>query len=175
MRATCRGARSGRISIATLPCVVSRIIVFSVLVICRSFVAMLLFDGGFLDVVQIGKVLLEISVPLLLDSALLRSPTRRSPFAVAAEQRIHHVHPGDDLAKRREALTVEPGVVGEIDEDLAGTRIRAGSCKRDVSAFVALLHGIIVDGRSPPRSGNLRVAVDAELYHEAADPAEEAG
>jgi hypothetical protein len=49
--------------------------VFSVLVICRSFIAILLFDGGFLDVVQIGKFLLEISVPLLLDSALLRSPT----------------------------------------------------------------------------------------------------
>src|SRR5712692_9377311 len=111
----------------------------------RSF-----FDGRLLDVIQIRKVLLHVSVPFALNAALLRAPTRRSALAVTAKQRVHDVHPRSDLTERRKSLTVESGIVGEIDEHLAGAGVGAGSCKRDVSAFVALLDWIILDGRGAP-------------------------
>src|SRR5436189_5323703 len=165
MRATCWGARSGRMAIATLPCVVSRTSVSSVCVIdCALF-----FDGGLFDVIEIGKVFLEVGVPFALNAALLRPATGWSAFAIAAVQRVHHIHSGSDLAERRKPLTIQARIVGKVDEHLAGAGIRARGRKGDVTTLVALPHGIVLDGRAAPRGRYSGVGIDPELHHEAAD------
>ena len=50
-----------------------------------------------------------------------------------------------DLGERREALLVEIVVVAEVDEDLAGARVRPPHRKGDRAPRVRLLHWVVLD------------------------------
>src|SRR5262249_26116110 len=128
----------------------------------RTLAKPLFFDGGLLHVIQIRKVLLQVSVPFPLNPPLLRPATRGSTLAIPAVKRVDDIHPGGDLAEGRKPLAIEPRVVGEVDEHLAGAGIGTGGCKCDEAAFVALSHRVILDGRIAPWRRHSRIAVDAE-------------
>src|SRR6202140_2121019 len=130
-------------------------------------------DGRFLDVVEIGERAGQISVALALDAILRRSAPARSAFAVFGIEAIDDIHARYDLAERRKALPVQRAVVGEIDEHLRGAGVGTRRGKGDIAAPVALLHRIVLDARLAPHRRELRIAVDAELHHEARDDAEE--
>jgi hypothetical protein len=55
----------------------------------------------------------------------------------------------DDPADRREAEGVESGIVGQIDEELRRTGIRAGGGERHHAVQVRLADGIVRDGWLP--------------------------
>ena len=99
---------------------------------------------------------------------------RGAPSPYSAWSLSDHLHAGNHAAERREALIVETAtVVAEIDEHLAGARVGASHRVGDVAALVALPHWIVLDLRGTPRCRDLRIAVDAELHHEAGDHPEE--
>src|SRR5262245_49075181 len=176
MRATWLGARSGRIATVTRPLVVSMMSVssgFAMLAILRAGLA-LFRDRRRLDEIELGEALLEIGVALALNAPLVGSVPVRRALAVAAIERVHHLHAGHDLAERRKALAVEPGIVAEIDEHLGRARIWSGGGEGDRAALIALLYRIVLDVGVAPGAGDVGIAVDAKLHHETVDHAEEA-
>src|SRR5215510_3798051 len=86
------------------------------LVLCRTFISppMSQDDSSRLDVIQVGKILVEIGVAFLLDAFLIRPHTAGRAFAVIGVQLIDHFHSGHDFAERREALRIQSGVVAVI-------------------------------------------------------------
>src|SRR5579885_2750162 len=119
MRATWPGARSGRISITTLPLVVSRVSVSSGLAIRNS----LRDDRRLLHVIHAREALGEIGIAFCLKAALVGAAPARRTLAVFSINGIHHVHAGHDLAEGGKAHAVELTVIGEVDEHLRGARI----------------------------------------------------
>src|SRR5262245_9897486 len=146
---------------------------FAMLAILRAGLA-LFRDRRRLDEIELGKVLFEIGVALTLNAPLVGSVPVRGALAIAAIERVHHLHAGDDLAEGRKALAVEPGIVAEIDEHLRRARIWSGGGEGDRSALIALFYGIILDVGIAPGAGGDGIAVDAELHHEALDHADDA-
>src|SRR5581483_9626410 len=144
MRATWPGARSGRISITTLPLVVSRIMVSSGFAIASSFRLPVMnadrlarplgLEGGFLDVVETRKFARQILVAFGLDAPLIGTAAARCTLAVFGIKGIHDVHAGDDATERRKTHAVERGVVTEVDEHLAGAGVGTGHGVGDVAA-----------------------------------------
>src|SRR4029079_15534583 len=122
----------------------------------------------------LAEVALKVGIALRLKTGLVGTAAARRALAVFGVELVHHVHAGDDPAERREALTVERGVVAEVDEHLAGAGVRPGHRIGDKAAPVALFHRVSLDTRLPPRRRYLRIAADAELHHEARDHAKEA-
>src|SRR3990172_6379693 len=94
-------------------------------------------------------------------------------LAIPAEERIGNVHARDDFSKGRKALAIEPGIVAEIDEHLGRARIGTPGGEGDHAASVTLLYGVVLDIGVAPHRRDLRVAVDAELRHEAVEHPEE--
>src|SRR4029077_16828135 len=177
MRATWPGARSGRISIVTLPLVVSNVSVSSGLAIVLPFTnrsCASALDGGFLHKIHSRKFFREIGVAFVLKAALVRAAAARRAFAILGVERIDDIHTGHDAPERREAHAVEIAVVGKIDEHLAGARARSGRCKRDHAALVALGDRVIGNLRGAPARHDCGIAIDAELHHETRHDAEEA-
>src|SRR5579859_4142848 len=76
----------------------------------------LLRNGSLLDVVELGEIAGQIGVALLLDALLIGPVAARRAFAVAAVERIDHVHARHHAAERRKSHAVERAVVGEVDE-----------------------------------------------------------
>src|SRR5262245_7745584 len=146
---------------------------FAMLAILRAGLA-LLRDRRRLDEVELGEALFEIGVALTLNAALIGSVPVRGALAVAAIERVHHLHAGHDLAEGRKALAVEPGIVAEIDEYLRRARVGPGGGEGDRAALIAVLYRIVLDVGVTPDGGDVGIAVDAELHHEALDHAEEA-
>src|SRR5262245_64195462 len=107
-----------------------------------------------LDEIELVKVLFEIGVALTLNAPLVGSVPVRGALAIAAIERVHHLHAGDDLAEGRKALAVETGIVAEIDEYLGRARIWSGGGESDRAALVALLHGIVLDVGVAPGAGD---------------------
>src|SRR5690242_4865461 len=136
MRATCPGASSGRISITTLPWVVSRVSVSSGLAILLSILYAsataieLAFDRGFLDVIEARKILRQIGVAFVLEPALVWTAAAWGALAVFRVDRVNDIHAGRHAAERREARLIELGIVVEVDEHLAGARVGPGHGKR---------------------------------------------
>src|SRR5262245_50208263 len=124
MRATCPGARSGRIRMVTLPWLVCSMRVFSgsLMVVCPFTPVLdggvLSLNGGGFDEIEAWELGVQIGVALRLDAALVGTLAARGALAVAVVELVHHVHPGHDLAEGREALAVEAGIVAEVDEHL---------------------------------------------------------
>src|SRR5580700_11914118 len=135
----------------------------------------LFYDGRFFDVVHFSKLSGQISVAFALDAVLRRAAAARSALAVIGIEAIDDIHARYDLAERCKALSVQRGVVGEIDEHLGGAGVGTGRGKGDVAAPVALLHRIVLDARLAPHRREFWIAIDAELHHEARDDAEEPG
>src|SRR5262249_10268068 len=104
MRATCFGARSGRISMTTLPLVVSSTSVSSGLAMTLSFQ-------------KIGRRLFRVGGDLHLDHAV-GIGDRAVVGGRALLDLVDHVHAGDDLADHG-VLAVEARVLTEHDEELA--------------------------------------------------------
>src|SRR5205085_7379384 len=78
--------------------------------------------------------------------------------------------------ERREALSVEEGVVFEVDEYLRAARIRLSRIReRHVAPLVTLLHGVVGERRASPRGGDGWIGVHAELHHEIRHDAKEPG
>src|SRR5687767_1593682 len=145
MRATWPGARSGRISMTTLPFEVSRIIVSSGFAISSAFRCSLqrvplLFDRRLLDEIHPWIVLLQIGIAFHLQPALVGAATARRALAVLGVELVDHLHALDHLAERRETLAIETGVVSEIDEHLTGAGVRSRHRVGDEAALVALRH-----------------------------------
>src|SRR4029450_12073326 len=126
---------------------------FAMLALPRPGVA-LFRDRRRLDEIELGEALFEIGVALALNAALVGSVPVRGAFAVAAIERVHHLHAGHDLAEGREALAIEQGVVGEIDEHLGRARVRSGGGEGDRAALIALLYGIVLDVGVAPGAGD---------------------
>src|SRR5262249_55070622 len=130
MRATCPGARSGRISITTLPLVVSSVSVSSGFTITLSLLdktSCSALDRCLLYVVEARKIFRQIGVAFVLDAALVGAAAARRTFAVFGIDRVNDIHAGHDAAERRKTHFVELRVVGEIDEHLARPCVRPGS------------------------------------------------
>src|SRR5204862_4501759 len=100
---------------------------------------LLLLDRSLLHIIEIREVLGEIGVAFALDFSLVGAAAIGSAFAIAAIERVDDVHPRRDLAGRRKARFIQAGIVREIDEHLAGARIRAGGREDDEASLVALL------------------------------------
>src|SRR6185312_1661812 len=129
-------------------------------------------NGGRLDIVEVGKVLFQVGVSLLLNPALIGPATAGSAFAVLAVDLVHNIHSLDHLAKGREAHPIKAVVVAVIDEQLRGPRVGPGGRKRDRPARVAGLDWVVGNPSLAPGGGDLRIAVDAKLDHEPGDHAE---
>src|SRR6185312_1201934 len=83
-------------------------------------------------------------------------------------------HARDDLAEGREAHRIEPAVVSVVDEDLGRAHVRTGGGEGDGAFGVRVLRRrIVLEGGGAPDAVDRRIAVDAELHHEALDDAEE--
>src|SRR5574340_53600 len=110
MRATWLGARSGRISITTLPLVVSSVSVSSGFAIVLVPFALAL-DGRLLHVVQPREARGEVSVTFRLQVHLVGSAPARRALAVTGVELIDDLHAADHLAERGKAHAVEVGIV----------------------------------------------------------------
>src|SRR4029079_3966797 len=99
MRATCPGARSGRISITTLPLVVSSVSVSSGFAISlpltihdrqtRSAV-----DGCLLTGIHARHIISQIGIAFVLDAALVGTAAVRRALAIFGVKRLNDVHSG---------------------------------------------------------------------------------
>src|ERR1700722_13315882 len=96
----------------------------------------------------------------------------RRPFAVAAVKRFHHGHAERDLAKRREALTIEAVIVLVVDENLGRACVGTAGREGDEALLVALGDRVVLDVRVLPLRLNQRGSVDSKLNHGARDDAE---
>src|SRR6476646_3789457 len=106
MRATCPGARSGRISIVTLPLVVSSVSVSSGLAIVLPFTnrsCASALDGGFLHKIHPRKFFREVGIAIALEAALIWTATTRRAFAVSGIERVDDIHTRHDAPERCEA------------------------------------------------------------------------
>src|ERR1700686_2470148 len=121
---------------------------------------------GGLDVIELGEVLVQVGLALLLNFALVGPTTAGCTFAVAGVQGIHDVHSFGDLAKRGKAHAVQARVVGQIDEQLSGAGVRAGSGEGEEVFFIALSHWVVLDGGLLPDRVQSRICTDSKLRDE---------
>src|SRR5262249_47460038 len=133
----------------------------------------LLFDGRLFDEVEPAEIPIKIRVAFHLDAALVGATTTRRALAVFGVELIDHVHSGADASERRKSTAVKIGVVGKVDEHLAGARVRPGHRVGDIAALVALLDRIVWDACLAPWRRYFWIAIDAELHHEAGYHTEE--
>src|SRR3954468_21879540 len=103
----------------------------------------LLLEGRLLHIVEIAEIASQVGIALALDAALVGTAAVGGALAVAAVELVDDVHAGGDLTERRKAHLVEPAVVGEVDEDLRGARVRPRGREGDEAALVALLDRIV--------------------------------
>ena len=131
-------------------------------------------DGRGLDIIEVREIFFQVGVAFHLNATLIRSMTAElRRVAIPAVNFVHHVHSFGHFAERRETLPIETGVVAEVDEQLRGARVWTGGGKSDGAARVAALDGVVWYRRFAPLRGDVRVAVDAELAHEAGNHTEE--
>src|SRR5262245_33979782 len=126
-------------------------------------------NAGGLDVVEVGEILLQISVAIRLNAALIWASPARSPLAVFAIDLVHDIHSLADLAEGRKTRVVEAAVVAKINEQLRRTRVGAGGGEGDGPALVARFHWVIGNLRFAPGRRDFRITVNAELAHETGD------
>src|SRR5262249_9621046 len=94
----------------------------------------LLGDRRCLDVIELGKFLVEVRVALRRDLALIRF------LRVLGVDTLGYVHALGDFSERRKTLSVEEIVVLVVDEELRAARIRrARPRKGDIALFISLL------------------------------------
>src|SRR5436190_6305048 len=128
-------------------------------------------DGGRFDIIEIREILFKVSVAFLLNPALVGPPSAGESFSILAINLVHNIHALRHFAEGREAHAIEAAVVTVADEELRGPRVRTGGGEADSTARIAGLDRVVGDPRVVPRRGDLRIAVDAELAHEAGDHA----
>ena len=78
-------------------------------------------------------------------------------------------------ALRREALAVEHAVVGVVYEELRGARVRPARREAHRAARVALGHGVVSDGATPPLGRDSGIGRQPKLDHERRHHAEKPG
>ena len=122
-----------------------------------------------LNTIDIREVFVEIGLPFVGNRALVRA------FAIAAIELLDDVHAGSHLAKWRKALAVVSGIIPQIDEELGGASVRAGSGKGKRAGTIALGNRIVLDIGALPGPVDGRVGAEAELDDEAGNDAEEGG
>jgi hypothetical protein len=83
--------------------------------------------------------------------------------------------PSPSTTPKEEALRVEEAIVSEIDEELRGAGVGAGSGEDDGAALVAFAVGIILNGGLFPGGGNRGIGADTKLRDEIGKHAEEMG
>ena len=110
-------------------------------------------------------MLLQVGIALLEERRLLAgADAATSRFAVFPIQRIDDLQSFGDATERHERfLVMGRAVVGQIDEHLRGAPVRHGKRKRDGTADVRLLEGIIWNGPGAPRLRHCGLPIDAEL------------
>ena len=140
-----------------------------------SRLRLLFDDGGFIDGVELREALVEISVAVAANAALIGTVAVRSAFAVAGVELLDDVHALSHLAERREAHAVEAGVVTEVDEELSGAGVGAGGGEGDGAFEIALDHLVVLDVVGGDGDGGVGVGCEAELNDEAGQDAEELG
>ncbi len=125
-------------------------------------------DGRGQDPIEQREVGVEVRVALAHDASLTAAPhAAAGALVVRGIQGIDDVHPVDDAAERREALLVEPLVVGQVDEHLrrTGARLRKHrECHH--AAPVGAPHRIVGDRAGVPDAVDGRIARQAELGDE---------
>src|SRR4029079_6214136 len=116
-------------------------------------------DRSLRHVVELWKLLLEVRISLRLNASLVWS------LAVLGVDLVDGLHARYDDAERSETIPVQTPVVAEIDEYLRLPRVgRVGLGKGHVTAFVALLHRIVGNGRFSPGRLDRRVRGETELH-----------
>ena len=127
------------------------------------------------DVVQFGKLVVEIGIPLCLNQALIGASSGGSTFAVGGiELRLRQFHALHDFSKGSKALTVQKGIVFGVEKDLSGSGIRTGRGKDDGAFGVGDLDGVIWEGFGTPLTLDGWITIDSELSDKAWQNAEEA-
>src|SRR5262249_476293 len=112
-------------------------------------------------------------IALGLNTALVWTAAGRCSLAIRRVDLVDDIHSFGDSPEGREPLGIKAGVVSEVDEYLSRARVRSGGCECDIAALVAFFHLIVGNSRRLPHRGNARIAVNAELHHEAGDYPEE--
>ena len=120
------------------------------------------------NVGQFGKAL-QVLVALLLQQSLIGSLSRRSSIAIAGIKPIDMFHAVHDVSNGGKALGVQKGIAVRIgiDVDLRGSRVGPGRGKRDGTALVADLDGIVGNGGGPPLGLNIRPRGNPKLSDKA--------
>mmetsp|Transcript_5430 Transcript_5430/g.19861 ORF Transcript_5430/g.19861 Transcript_5430/m.19861 type:complete len:311 (-) Transcript_5430:14-946(-) len=124
--------------------------------------------GCAIDVRQPREFGLQVRIAVRLDLALV------GMLAVPVVYSVHSVHALHDAADGSEAHAVKVPIVAEVDEELARARVRPGGREHQRSPLVAMLHGIVFDGGTPPLGRYAGVARDAKLCYKVGNHAEEA-
>mmetsp|Transcript_57369 Transcript_57369/g.117446 ORF Transcript_57369/g.117446 Transcript_57369/m.117446 type:complete len:266 (-) Transcript_57369:2-799(-) len=136
----------------------------------------LLLDDGHrlrLDVGHVRERVLQVELVALVDDLVLVGLL--AVLRVDLPQKHVKVSLGSQLAKRREALVVEEGVVGQVDETLSGAGVWPRGSEGDAPLAVGLLRGIIGDVRATlVHLVDLGGALQSPLDNEVVGIAEEA-
>src|ERR1044071_1112347 len=115
--------------------------------------------------IEFGELPIEIVIAALEDRALFAGThPSSSVFPVAGIDLIYDVHSRDYLADRSETFAIKPGVVDQIDIDLARSSVGTGHRKSDVASQIARLYRIISYGLISPHRCDGRIARDPELH-----------
>ena len=88
-------------------------------------------------------------------------------------ERVDDIHPRCNLSNRRKPLLIEHGIIAQIDKQLRRARIGAGRCKRERSASIRRLHGVVLNRRFAPNATHQWRAVNSELNDKPLDHSEQ--
>ena len=93
---------------------------------------------GLLNKGQFGKLALQIGIALQLNSSLIGSLSRRSPFAIPGIHLVDHFfHSIYDNTNGCKSLSIQKGIVSCIDKDLGRSCIGTGRGKDQGSPTIA--------------------------------------
>ena len=119
-----------------------------------------------LDAIQLGKLDIEILGAAGERHRLIYTVTTGRTVSVAGVQRVHHLHPFDDLAERGEAV-VQAGVVLGIDEHVGRPAVGSGPSEGHPASCVRLDDGIVGQELILPDPVHVGIVVDAPSRREA--------
>lgn len=105
---------------------------------------------------HLRKLSFQVAVAKRRDLMLLRL------LAILKVDLVYNAHAFDDGRKRRESLTVEKGILAQIDEELRCACVRSTRRECHRAANVLSFHGIVSD-RILPSARHLRISSESKL------------
>src|ERR1700722_15407136 len=121
------------------------------------------------DAIKFREILVEVRFSFGGNLGLIRR------FAVAGENFLDHVHAAGHLTEGGETHRVETRIFAEADKKLSRASVGPGGGEGQEAGVIALGDGIVLDVGLLPSGVHRGIGVQAELYDETRDHAEESG